>query len=62
MAIKNRNIILIMVGIWLLYFLLVDLRELIDFFKFDVNAPDLTDDGTKPRKYGPYPSSIWTGV
>lgn len=46
---NKRNILFLLLMYLLMQFALMDLRELIEFFQFDVNAPDLTADGTMLR-------------
>lgn len=47
--IKKRNIVLLTLFFLVLCFVIHDLKELINFFKFDVNAQDLTADGVMLR-------------
>lgn len=47
--IKKRNIVLLTLFFFIFCFVINDLKWLIEFIKFDVNAPDLTADGAMLR-------------
>lgn len=56
MLIKKKSILLLIISFITIYFIVHDLQELIEFFEFDVNAPDLTIDGVEARNkyFGSY--------
>lgn len=46
---KIKKMLMLSLIIVLVFFIFRDLKELIAFYKFDINAPDLTDDGRMLR-------------
>ena len=46
---KIKKILMLSLIIVLVFFIFRDLKELIAFYKFDINAPDLTADGRMLR-------------